>query len=127
MSGNARMTKVRLTTSNLAVVRGERYEIERPMDGDSSRPVMIRVRNTEVTAFVLRACRMIRDVILWGICWTGSRPPHRIATSWTGSASISPRLTSTGRAARSGWHCSPQLKPLPGRSSLLSGSYGWAR
>ncbi|MEU9885336.1 lantibiotic dehydratase [Sphaerisporangium sp. NPDC051011] len=51
------LSKVRLTTSNLAVVRGDRCEIERPMGGCSSRPVTISVRNTEVTAFVLRACR----------------------------------------------------------------------
>lgn len=57
IDGAAGLTKVTLTTSNLAVVRGDRCEIECPMDGVSSRLVTTSVRNTEVTAFVLRTCR----------------------------------------------------------------------
>lgn len=57
IDGAGGLSTVRLTTSNLAVVRGDRCEIERPVDGDSSQPVMVSVRSTEVTVFVLRACR----------------------------------------------------------------------
>ncbi|MFC4585346.1 lantibiotic dehydratase [Sphaerisporangium corydalis] len=51
------LSKARLTTSNLAFMRGDRWEIERPMSGGPSQPMTVSVRNTEVTAFVLRACR----------------------------------------------------------------------
>jgi thiopeptide-type bacteriocin biosynthesis protein len=48
---------VTLTTSNLTVVRGDRYEIEPPITDGPVRPAMTSVRATEVTRFVLRACR----------------------------------------------------------------------
>ncbi len=57
IDGAEGLSTVRLTTSNVAVARGGRWEIERPLDGTSARPVTISVRDTEVTAFVLHACR----------------------------------------------------------------------
>jgi lantibiotic biosynthesis protein len=51
------LLKARLTTSNLIVTRGGRYEVERPMDAGSVRPATISVRSTDVSAFILRACR----------------------------------------------------------------------
>ncbi|MCW2937026.1 MAG: Lantibiotic dehydratase domain protein, partial [Actinomycetia bacterium] len=55
IDGAGGLSKVKLTAGNVAVVRGDRCEIERPMDG--GQPVTISVRHTEVTAFVLRTCR----------------------------------------------------------------------
>ncbi|MEU8269005.1 lantibiotic dehydratase [Sphaerisporangium sp. NPDC049002] len=51
------LEKVRLTSSNVAVLRGDRWEIERPMDPESAAPVTISIRHTDVTAFVLATCR----------------------------------------------------------------------
>jgi thiopeptide-type bacteriocin biosynthesis protein len=51
------LLKARLTTSNLIATRGGRYEVERPMDAGSARPATISVRATDVSAFILRACR----------------------------------------------------------------------
>lgn len=46
-----------LTTSNLTIMRGDRYEIE-PLIGDGPvRPATTSVRATQVTRFVLQACR----------------------------------------------------------------------
>lgn len=46
-----------LTTSNLAITRGDRYEIGSLIDDGPMRPITASVRATDVTRFVLQACQ----------------------------------------------------------------------
>ncbi|KAA9379636.1 lantibiotic dehydratase [Microbispora cellulosiformans] len=57
IDGSDGLSTTRVTTSNLALLRGGRWEIEQPSPGGRGRTVTIGIRDTEVTAFVLRYCR----------------------------------------------------------------------